>query len=58
MVTIDGWAAVFAVWVGVIMMHVEGGSAVSSKGKSTHSISMYRLYQLGLRGDLVSCIPV
>ena len=37
MVMIDGWVAIFAVWVGVIMMHPEGGSAVSSKGKLTHS---------------------
>ena len=51
---IHGWAAVFAVWIGVIMMHMEGGSAVSSNSKLTHC----KLYQLRLKGDqLVSYIP-
>lgn len=48
MVMIYGWAAVFAavfaVRVGVIMMHVEGGSAVSSNSKLTHSSWPCRLY--------------
>ena len=37
MMMLDGWTAVLAVWVGVIMMMVEGGSAVSSNSKLNHS---------------------
>ena len=36
---LDGWTAVLAVCVGVIIIHVEGGSAVSSNSKLTHSSS-------------------
>ena len=48
---IDGWAAVFAVWIGVIMTHGEGGSAVSSNSKLIHYNHACRLYQLRLIGD-------
>ena len=33
---IGGRAAVFAVWIGVIMMHGEVGNAMSSNSKLTH----------------------